>query len=81
MEEETVTFSKPPEGYEYRLMKKRPRQTVSLCETDPSELTSKQKASLKYREKNKEKLSEYSREYREKNNKKKEKVLSFRDTI
>ncbi len=50
---EEVTLPAPPQGYEYRLMKKRPRQTVNLNERDPSELTPRQLASLKYREKNK----------------------------
>ena len=69
MEEETVTLPKAPEGYEYRLMKKRPRQTVSLSEVDQSKLTSKQLAGLKYREKNKEKIIEYRRQYMEKKKK------------
>ena len=63
---EGVTLPNPPQGYEYRLMKKRPRQTVNLNERDPSELTPRQLASLKYREKNKEKISEYRRTYEEK---------------
>ncbi len=63
---EGVTLPDPPQGYEYRLMKKRPRQTVNLNERDPSELTPRQLASLKYREKNKEKISEYRRTYEEK---------------
>ncbi len=63
---EEVTLPAPPQGYEYRLMKKRPRQTVNLNERDPSELTPRQLASLKYREKNKEKISEYRRTYEEK---------------
>jgi len=66
MEEGTVILSKPPEGYEYRLIKKPP-----IRDKDPSELTQRQLATRKYREKNKEKLSEYNREYLEK---KKEKV-------
>ena len=63
---EEVTLPAPPEGHEYRLMKKRPRQTVSLSEVDPSKLTPKQLAGLKYREKNKEKLAEYNHQYMEK---------------
>ena len=61
MEEETVTLPKAPEGYEYRLMKKPP-----VRYKDPSTLTSEQRAALKYREKNKEKLAEYNRQYMEK---------------
>ena len=49
MEEETVTLPKPPEGYEYRLVKKAP-----LSDKDPSELTPRQLASKKYREKNRQ---------------------------
>jgi hypothetical protein len=65
MEEETVTLPKPAEGYEYRIMKKAP-----LSDKDPSELTPRQLASKKYREKNREKLNEKKRlEYE---NKKKE---------
>jgi len=74
---EEVTLPAPPEGHEYRLMKKRPRQTVSLNEVDPSKLTSKQRAALKYREKNKEKLAEYNRQYMEK---KKQKVSELGTT-
>jgi len=62
---EELNLPAPPEGYEYRLMKKRPRQTVSLSEVDPSKLTPKQLAGLKYREKNKEKIIEYRRRYME----------------
>jgi len=67
MEEETVTLPKPPDGYEYALRKK-----SSIRLMDPSELTPRQLATLRYREKNKEKLSEYNHQYNEK--KKKEKL-------
>ena len=53
MEEETVTLPKAPEGYEYRLMKK-----PSSRDKDPSELTPRQLATLKYREKNRLKINE-----------------------
>ncbi len=56
MEEETVTLPKPAEGYEYRIMKKAP-----LSDKDPSELTPRQLATKKYREKNREKLNEKKR--------------------
>jgi hypothetical protein len=62
---EEVTLPKAPEGYEYRLMKK-----PSVRYKDPSTLSSKQRAALKYREKNKEKLAEYNRQYMEKKRKK-----------
>jgi hypothetical protein len=69
---EGVTLPPPPEGYEYRLMKKRPRETIKLSERDPSELTPKQLSSLKYREKNKEKLNEQNRlRYQKKKNEEK----------
>ena len=64
---EGVTLPDPPQGYEYRLMKKRPRQTVNLNERDPSELTPRQRVTLKYNEKNREKINEKSlKRYHEK---------------
>ena len=56
MEEETITLPKPPEGYEYKLVstKKKPR----VRDKDPSELTPRQLATLRYREKNRQKLNE-----------------------
>lgn len=74
MEEETVTLPKPPEGYEYKLVstKKKPR----IKDKDPSELTPRQLATLKYQQKNKEKIAEYGKEYRRK---KKEKSGTSRD--
>jgi hypothetical protein len=65
MEEETVTLPKPAEGYEYRIVKKAP-----LSDKDPSELTPRQLASKKYREKNKEKINEKKRLEYEKKKKK-----------
>jgi hypothetical protein len=53
---EEVSLPAPPEGYEYILRKKAP-----IRNKDPSELTPRQLASLKYREKNKNKLNELSR--------------------
>jgi len=50
---EEVTLPKAPEGYEYRLMKK-PR----VRDKDPSELSERQLATLRYREKNRLKLNE-----------------------
>jgi hypothetical protein len=64
MEEENVTLPKPPEGYEYTLRKK---STLNVKDKDPSELTPRQLATLRYREKNREKLNEKKRrEYHEK---------------
>jgi hypothetical protein len=65
MEKEAVTLPPPPEGYEYRLVKKAP-----LSGKDPSELTPSQLASKKYREKNRQKLNEKKRlQYEEKKKK------------
>ena len=63
MEEGTVTLSKPPEGFKYTLTRIKGN---TVRDKDPSTLSSKQRAALKYREKNKEKLAEYNREYQEK---------------
>jgi hypothetical protein len=67
MEEENVTLPKPPEGYEYKLVstKKKPR----VSDKDPSELTSRQLATRKYYEKNRQKISEDRlKRYHEKKN-------------
>ncbi len=71
MEEETVTLPKAPEGYEYILRKKSP-----LSDKDTSTLTTRQLASKKYREKNREKINEKRRV----KNKNEEKVCQIRDT-
>lgn len=63
---EGVTLPTPPEGYEYVLRKKPP-----VKYKDPSELTPRQLTTLKYREKNREKINEQKRIQYE--NKKKEK--------
>jgi hypothetical protein len=61
-----VTLPDPPEGYEYKLSPiKKTRQTMR--DKDPSELTPRQLATLRYREKNREKIAEQSRQkYQEK---------------
>ena len=62
---EEVTFPAPPEGFEYKLVAKPKKPRV--MDKDPSELTPRQLATLKYREKNKEKLKEQNRlRYQEK---------------
>jgi hypothetical protein len=62
MEEETVTLPKAPEGYEYALRKK-----SSTMLTDISQLTPRQLVTLKYREKNRQKINEESlKRYHEK---------------
>ena len=65
MEKEAVTLPPPPEGYEYRLVKK-----TLLSDKDPSELTPKQLADKKYHEKNRQKINEKNRlRYHEKKKK------------
>ena len=66
MEDKTVTLPEPPEGYEYKLsLIKKTRQPMR--DKDPSELTPRQLATLRYREKNKLKLKEDSlKRYHEK---------------
>lgn len=54
---EEISLPTPPEGYEYILRKK-----VFIRNKDPSELTPRQLASLKYREKNRERILEHKRE-------------------
>jgi len=53
MEEETVTLPKPPDGYEYALRKKSSTRLMDI-----SQLTPRQLATKKYREKNKQKINE-----------------------
>jgi hypothetical protein len=56
---EEVSLPTPPEGFEYKLVAKPKKPRVK--DKDPSELTPRQLATLKYREKNKEKLNEQKR--------------------
>ena len=52
---EEVTLPAPPEGFKYALT----RDDVNTVRgKDPSELTSRQLATLRYREKNRQKLNE-----------------------
>jgi len=60
---EHVILPTPPEGYEYKLVPVKPKR-VTMKNMEPSELTPRQLATLKYREKNREKILEYSRQYR-----------------
>jgi len=69
---EGVTLPNPPDGYEYRLVKMSTKKKPRINNKDPSELTSRQLATLKYREKNKDKISEYLRTYYEKTKKNEE---------
>jgi hypothetical protein len=61
---EEVTLPAPPEGFKYALI----RDDVNTVRgKDPSELTSRQLATLRYREKNRQKLNEKKRkDYHEK---------------
>jgi hypothetical protein len=66
MEEETVTLPKAPEGFKYALVRER---VNTVRDKDPSELTPRQLATLKYREKNRDKIAEQNRQkYKEKKN-------------
>jgi len=72
-----VTLPTPPEGYVYKLLPiKKTRQ--SMRDKDPTELTPRQLTTLKYREKNRDKLAEQNRQrYKEK---KKQKVSELGTT-
>ena len=64
---EKVSLPAPPEGFEYKLVAKVKTKKPRVMDKDPSELTPRQLATLKYREKNKEKLKEQNRLRYEKN--------------
>jgi hypothetical protein len=71
-----VTLPDPPEGYKYALV----REVVNTVrDKDPSELTPRQLATLRYREKNKEKISEEKRRMYKEKKKVEEKVCQTRD--
>jgi len=55
MEEETVTLPKPSEGFQYTMTRIKANTVINK---DPSELTRRQLATLRYREKNRQKLNE-----------------------
>ena len=79
---EEVTLPAPPEGYEYKLVRDKKRQSEpkrpQVKDKDPSELTPRQRATLKYNEKNREKILEEKRQkYQEK---KKQKVSELGTT-
>jgi hypothetical protein len=65
---EEVSLPAPPEGFEYKLVAKPKKPQVK--HKDPADLTPKQIADLKYREKNKEKVREKNRRLYEKNKEK-----------
>lgn len=68
---EGVTLPIPPKGFEYRLVKK----SEFKCK-DPSELTARQLATLKYREKNRDKIRDYRHKYYEKMKEEEENKIS-----
>jgi len=63
---EEVTLPAPPEGYIYKLASIVKKPKPSIRYKDPSELTPRQKATLKYQQKNTEKIKEYAKNYRQK---------------
>ncbi len=68
---EEVTLPAPPEGYIYKLASIVKKPKPSIRYKDPSELTPRQKATLKYQQKNAEKIKEYAKNYRQKKERKK----------
>ena len=62
MDEEKVTLPKPPEGYQYKLVPIITVRKPRVADKNPSELTPRQLATLKYREKNKERLNEEAKQ-------------------
>jgi hypothetical protein len=68
MEEETVTLPKPPEGCEYKLVRKKSvKSIVDLKNVDTSNLTPIQISKLRYKIKNRDKLREQNKSYYERN--------------
>ncbi len=63
---EEVTLPAPPEGYIYKLASIVKKPKPSIRYKDPSELTPRQKATLKYQQKNAEKIKDYAKNYRQK---------------
>jgi len=63
MDQEEITLPAPPCGYKYKLVRDKTKVTTKapIRNKDPSELTPRQLATLKYREKNREKILEYKR--------------------
>jgi|TARA_B110000305_G_C19352452_1_gene594993 hypothetical protein len=62
MDKETVTLPKPPEGYQYKLVPIITVRKPRVANKNPSELTSRQIATLKYRENNRERLNEEAKQ-------------------
>ena len=71
MEEETETLPKAPDGFEYKLFrKKRVTSVVDLKDKDTSNLTSVQMSKLRYKIENKDKVKEQNKLYYERNKEK-----------
>jgi hypothetical protein len=74
---EEVTLPAPPEGFKYALV----RDTVNTVrDKDPTELTPRQLATLRYREKNREKILEEKRQRYQEKKRKEEKVSKLGTT-
>jgi hypothetical protein len=74
---EEVTLPAPPEGFKYALV----RDTVNTVrDKDPTELTPRQLATLRYREKNREKILEEKRQRYQEKKKKEEKISKLGTT-
>jgi hypothetical protein len=72
-----VTLPAPPEGFKYALV----RDTVNTVrDKDPTELTPRQLATLRYREKNREKILEEKRQRYQEKKRKEEKVSKLGTT-
>ena len=72
-----VTLPAPPEGFKYALI----RNTVNTVrDKDPTELTPRQLATLRYREKNREKILEEKRQRYQEKKKKEEKIYKLGTT-
>ena len=71
MEEETVTLPKPPEGCEYKVVRKKSvKNIVDIKDRDTSNLTTIQLSKLKYKIENKDKVREQNKLYYERNKEK-----------
>jgi hypothetical protein len=69
--EETVTLPKPPEGCEYKIVRKKSvKNVVDLKDRDTSHLTPVQLSKLKYKIENKDKVKEQNKLYYERNKEK-----------
>ena len=72
-----VTLPAPPEGFKYALV----RDTVNTVrDKDPTELTPRQLATLRYREKNREKILEEKRQRYQEKKRKEEKISKLGTT-